>query len=137
MPKATLQCKKIHLPQTSLWNNYLYVRFVVFKLTVGQVSLQVPWFSPTSIIPLMLHINSFIRLSLILYNLCNCQLHYLLNTKINIIILNGSYSKMKGFQSHIRLSISMVLRYDACGSSKREQKCIHGFDSGTWRKEIS
>jgi len=84
--------------------------------------------------------HSFICLSLTLYNLFNCQLHYLLNTKINIIIINGSYSKnefviclcMKvtayrikwqngGFQSHIWVSISKVLRYDACGSSERTE----------------
>jgi hypothetical protein len=35
------------------------------------------------------------------------------------------------------VGISKVLRYDACGSSESEQKCIHGFDSGTWLKEIS
>ena len=71
------------------------MRFVLLKLAVGQVSLQVPRFSPSSIIPLMLHIHSSIhRLSLMLYNLRNCQLHYLLNIKINIIIVNGSYSKM-------------------------------------------
>jgi len=44
---------------------------------------------------------------------------------------------MKGFQSHIRVSITKVLRYDACHSSETEQKCIHGFDSGAWRNEVS
>jgi hypothetical protein len=43
---------------------------------------------------------------------------------------------MKGFQSNIEVSISKVLRYDARGSSESEQKCIHGFDIGTWQKEI-
>jgi len=44
---------------------------------------------------------------------------------------------MKGFQSYIKVSISKVLRYDTCGSSETEHKYIHGFDSRTWRKEIS
>jgi hypothetical protein len=69
---------------------------------VGQVSFQIPWSSPTIfpntlVFPYQYHSTnvpySFIRLSLMLYNLCNCQPHYSLNTKINIIIINGRYSK--------------------------------------------
>lgn len=139
----------IHLPLTSIKNNY--VRSVVFKLAEGKVSLQVPWFSPTSIIPIMLNTHSLIRLSLMLYNRSSWQLHYLLNTKINVIIINGSYFKnefdswvcMKvraywrkwqneWLQSHFR-----VIRYEASGSSDTGEKCIHGFGSGTWRKGIS
>jgi len=137
MPKSILQCKNIHMPQTSLWNNY--VIFVVLKLAVRQVSLQESWFSAYQ------HHStnapySFICLSLVLYNLSNCQLHCFVNTKINTIIINGSYSKNEvvicvctkvraywkkwqngGFQSHIRVSTSKLIRYDACSSSERTE----------------
>jgi len=48
----------------------------------------------------------------------------------------GENGKMKGFQSHSTVYISTVLRHDACGSSLKEQKCIHGFYSVTWGKVI-